>query len=165
MAEARSSGGAFRAPKPWQLNEDETISSFANWKSNILYNLSLNNEFAYFLDSNWSKSSVPNRGLVDVKVGDVVTKTAVQQAILLDRMLGLIAQFVPSLLRSEIIKRSTSISWIWDWLRKHYSFNASEANFLRLSDIKLEPGERYETFFQRIMAHIEDNLLPHELVQ
>ena len=74
-------------------------------------------------------------------------------------MLGLVAQFVPALLRSEIIKRSTSLSWIWDRLRKHYSFNSSEVNFLRLSDIKMEEGERYETFYQRIIAHIEDNLL------
>ena len=151
-------GGAFRPPKPWQLTESETINSFANWKSNVLYNLSLNNEFAQFLDSEWSKKSVANRGLLPVTTGQV-TKTAVQRAIMLDRMLGLVAQFVPSLLRSEIIKRSTSLSWIWNRLRKHYSFTASEVNFLRLSEIKKEEGERYETFYQRIIAHIEDNLL------
>jgi len=143
--------------KPWQLTE--TISSFANWQSNLLYNVSLNNEFSAFLDSEWSKQSVTNRGLTDTVIAGEVKKTAVQKTILLDRMLGLIAQFVPPLLRSDIIKRSTSLSWIWNRLRKHYSFNASEVNFLRLSDIKLEDGERYETFYQRIIAHIEDNLL------
>jgi len=152
-------GGAFRAPKPWQLTENETINTFANWKSNVLYNLSLNNEFAQFLDTSWSKKSVTNRGLQDLKEGEEIKKTAVQQAIVLERMLGLVAQFVPALLRSEIIKRSTSLSWIWDRLRKHYSFNTSEVNFLRLSDIKMDEGERYETFYQRIIAHIEDNLL------
>ena len=156
MAEGSS---AFRAPKPWQLTEQETINTFANWKSNVLYNLSLNNEFAPFLESSWSKKSVANRGLRDLRENGEVKKTAIQQAIVLDRMLGLVAQFVPALLRSEIIKRSTSLAWIWDRLRKHYSFNSSEVNFLRLSDIRLEEGERYETFYQRIMAHIEDNLL------
>ena len=151
-------GGAFRPPKPWQLTESETINSFANWKSNVLYNLSLNNEFAQFLDSEWSKKPVANRGLQAVTTGND-TKTAVQRAIVLERMLGLVAQFVPSLLRSEIIKRSTSLSWIWNRLRKHYSFTASEVNFLKLSEIKMEEGERYETFYQRIIAHIEDNLL------
>ena len=138
--------------------ESETINSFANWKSNVLYNLSLNNEFAQFLDSEWSKKPVANRGLQAVTIGND-TKTAVQRAIVLERMLGLVAQFVPSLLRSEIIKRSTSLSWIWNRLRKHYSFTASEVNFLKLSEIKMEEGERYETFYQRIIAHIEDNLL------
>ena len=157
MAEG-GAGGAFHPPKPWQLTENETINSFANWKSNVLYNLSLNNEFAQFLDSEWSKQSVASRGLTAVTTGEV-TKTAVQRAIVLDRMLGLVAQFVPSLLRTEILKRSTSLSWIWNRLRKHYSFSASEVNFLKLSEIKKEENERYETFYQRIMAHIEDNLL------
>ena len=157
MAEG-GAGGAFRPPKPWQLTESETINTFANWKSNVLYNLSLNNEFAPFLDSEWSKKSVSNRGLLDVTLGEV-TKTAVQRAIVLDRMLGLIVQFVPSLLRTEILKRSTSLSWIWNRLRKHYSFSASEVNFLKLSSITKAENERYETFYQRIVAHIEDNLL------
>jgi hypothetical protein len=116
------------------------INSFANWKSNVLYNLSLNNDFAQFLDSEWSKQSVANRGLFSVSLGGL-TKTAVQRAIVLDRMLGLVAQFVPSLLRTEIVKRSTSLSWIWSRLRKHYSFTASEVNFLKLSEIKKEDGE------------------------
>ena len=36
-------------------------------------------------------------------------KTAVQKKILLQRMLGLIAQFSPSVLRNDIIKRSISL--------------------------------------------------------
>ena len=151
-------GGAFRPPKPWQLTEVETINSLANWKSTILYNLSLNNEFAQFLEATWSKKSVANYGLA-AKTEGTVTKSPAQRAIILERMLGLVAQFVPSLLRSEIIKKSTSLAWIWARLRKHYSFTASEVNFLKLSDIKRENGERYETFYQRIIAHLEDNLL------
>ena len=56
--------GGFRPPKQWTLTENENITSYANWQSNILYNLSLNNEFASFLTSEWGKSSVTNRGLV-----------------------------------------------------------------------------------------------------
>jgi hypothetical protein len=156
MAEGGKS--SFRPPKQWSLTDNETISSFANWKSNMLYNLSLNDEFSQFLDSEWSKKSVANRGL-SAKLMGTVTKTATQRAIVLERMLGLVAQFSPSLLRTEIMKRSTSLEWIWTRLRKHYSFSASEANFLKLSGIKREENERYETFYQRIVAHIEDNLL------
>ena len=74
-------------------------------------------------------------------------------------MLGLISQFAPSLLRSDINKRSTSLPWIWKRIRKHYSFCQSEVNFLKISSIKRQEGERYETLFQRIIAHLEDNLL------
>ena len=55
----------FCPPKPWTLTETETITSFAGWKSNLLYHISLNNEFERFLTSEWSKQSVPHRGLID----------------------------------------------------------------------------------------------------
>ena len=152
----------FRPPKPRELKDKETITSFASWKSNILYHLSLNNDFAPFLESEWQKESVPNHGLVadGEEVNDVRNrKSAVQKSILLKHMLGMIASYAPSLLRNDIIQRSTSLSWIWKRLRKYYSFSQSEANFLKLCLIKQEDGERYETLFQRILAHIEDNLL------
>ena len=154
---------SFRPPKQWVLQEKETITSFASWQSNILYHLSLNNEFAAFLDDafEWQKKSSPNRGLAsdsdEVPAGE--RKTAAQKNIHLERMLGLIAQFAPSLLRNDIIGKSTSLNWIWKRIRKHYSFQQSEVNFLRLSQIKREADERYETLFQRIIAHLEDNLL------
>ena len=153
----------FRPPKQWVLSEHETITSFASWQSNILYHLSLNNEFAPFLEDNarWQKKSVANRGLVADADSTPANerKTAAQKNIHLDRMLGLIAQFSPSLLRNDIIRKSLSLDWIWKRIRKHYSFQQSEVNFLRLSLIKREPEERYETLFQRIVAHLEDNLL------
>ena len=40
-------------------------------------------------------------------------------------MLGLIAQYAPSLIRTEIIKWSTSLSWIWNCIRRHYNFQQS----------------------------------------
>ena len=128
----------------------------------MLYNLSLCNEFAPFLELEWGKQDITNRGLVDD--GDNITdaaarKTAVQKKIILERMLGLIAQFSPSLLRNDIIKRSTSLSWIWQRIRKHFNFSQSEVHFLNLATIKHQPAERYETFYQRLVAHIEDNLL------
>ena len=66
---------------------------------------------------------------------------------------------MPSLIRNDIVKKSTSLNYIWQRVRKHYSFTQSEVNFLRLSSIRHQEGERYETFFQRIVAHLEDNLL------
>ena len=151
----------FKPPKQWVLTENETISSYSNWQSNMLYNLSLCNDFAPFLETQWQKHGIQHRGLTD-DGEDVVAnerKTAVQKKIVLERMLGLIAQFTPSLLRNDIIKRSTSLSWIWQRVRKHYNFSQSEVNFLNLVNIKLKSEERYETFYQRLMAHIEDNLL------
>ena len=88
----------FRPPKQWQLTETETITSFANWQSNLMYHLSLNNDFSRFLEEEWQKKSVPNHGFATdgEEVADIRNrKTAVQKSILLDHMLGIIAQFAP----------------------------------------------------------------------
>ena len=152
---------AFCPPKPWTLTENKTITSYANWHSNVLYHLSLCNEFAPFLELEWAVKSTANRGLV--ADGDPVPaaarKTAAQKAIILERMLGMIAQFAPSLLRKDIIKSSTSLAWIWKRIRLHYGFVQSEVHFLKISEIKRKDDERYETFYQRILAHLDDNLL------
>ena len=152
---------AFRAPKQWTLTETETITTFYNWQSNLQYHLSTANEFAPYLETEWQPKTVANRGLVNdgEAVPEADRKTAVQKNIILERMLGLVAQFVPPLLRSDIIKKSTSLAWIWTRVRKYYSFTQSEVNFLKLHTITRKEEERYETLFQRIMAHLDDNLL------
>ena len=151
----------FRPPKQWVLQETETITSFANWQSNINYHLSLNNEFAPYIDPTftWGKASVANRGLVGDVAGTDNGKTAAQKNAVLEQMLGLVAQFAPSLLRNDIIKKSTSLGWIWQRIRQHYGFRQSEVNFLSIYKIKRAEGERYETLYQRLVAHVEDNLL------
>ena len=119
---------SFQLPKQWVLTENEMITLYANWQSNMLYHLSLCNDFARFLETEWQKVNIQHRGLTDDSEAVQVEenrKTAIQKQILLERMLGLIVQFVPSLLRNEIMKRSTSLSWIWKRIRKHYSFSQS----------------------------------------
>ena len=155
---------SFKPPKQWVLTENETISSFCNWQSNLLYHLSLSNDFAPFIEDafTWQKKSVAHRGLRADAATVADGKTAAQKNIQLERMLGIVAQFCPSLLRSDIIKKSTSLKWIWQRVRKHYSFSQSEVNFLKLYTIKREPDERYETLYQRIVAHLDDNLLTVE---
>ena len=119
----------FRVPKMEALLESTTITDFVKWQNNLLYHLSLNNNFAPFLDTEWQKKSVPNHGLA----ADAETvpanqrKTAVQKAIQLDRMLGYVAQFAPSLLHNDITKNATSLSWIWERIRKYFAFSRSES--------------------------------------
>ena len=124
--------------------------------------------FAVFLDpaAKWTKytSNNPNRDLTDndESVPEAKRLTATQKVANLNRMLGLVAQYSPSLLRNDLIKKSTSLNYIWQRIRKYYSFQQSEAQFLKFSTITLEPGERYEHLYQRIIAFLEDNLMTTE---
>ena len=123
----------------------------------------MNNDFAAYIEptATWGKASTANRGLT--ADGDEVAanarKTAAQKNAVLEQMLGLIAQLAPSLLRNKIIKKSTSLTWVWQRIRQHYGFRQSEVNFLSIHKIRRVEGERYETLYQRLMAHVEDNLL------
>ena len=103
-----------------------------------------------------------NRGLQSdgEDVAQASRKTAAQKAIVLERMLGLVAQYAPSLLRKDVMKSSTSLAWIWKRIRRHYGFVQSEANFMSLCEIKRKDDERYEMFFQRILAHIDEVMSP-----
>ena len=47
-------------------------------------------------------------------------------------------------------------------IRKSFQIVSNCGIYLKLSTIKRQEGERFETLFQRIVAHIEDNLLSTE---
>jgi len=148
-----------KAPKPWKLTEDETFSSFTSWQHNIIYTLSREKEFKPFLadDCTWLKdtNTTTNRGFQD----DIDGLTGTQKAANLSQMLGLISQWIPHYLAADVSKNSTSLDGIWQAIRKYYGFQQSEAQFMRFTAIQWEDGERPERLFQRILAHLQDNLL------
>ena len=146
-----------RALKPWSLREDETLTGFQTWKSNIVYNLKQDPAFAPFMKKGmkWTKSkSDSKRGLEATE-----SKSAEDRAEDLEQMLGCIANFCTVIARNSIIYDSKSLDDIWQKIRLYYGFHTSGANFLDFSNIKLEAGERNETLYQRMSAFINDNLL------
>ena len=56
---------SFRPPKLEKLPENATLSDFSAWQSNLLYHLSISRDYASYLESEWDKQGVTNRGLVD----------------------------------------------------------------------------------------------------
>ena len=90
-----------RAPKQWALTKTETVTSFENWKQNLQYILSLDPNFAPFLQPTaaWKKKGKAdvNRGFVD-DTEELVSdankrKTAAQKVSHLELMLGQIANY------------------------------------------------------------------------
>ena len=156
---------AFRAPKQWCLTKHETVTTFKNWRQNLKYTLSLDANFAQFLVEGvtWLKKSRDNPlgGFnddgQDVQAGR--RHTAQQKVTQLELMLGQVANFCPVISRNTIVRNSTSIDTIWQAIRTHFGFQSTGANFIDFADIKLEPQERPEDLFQRLMAFAEDNLL------
>ena len=156
---------AFRAPKQWCLTKHETVTTFENWRQNLKYTLSLDANFAQFLVEGvtWLKKSRDNplRGFNDdgQDVQADRRHTAQQKVTQLELMLGQVANFCPVISRNTIVRNSTSIDTIWQAIRTHFGFQSTGAHFIDFADIKLEPQERPEDLFQRLMAFADDNLL------
>ena len=150
-----------RAPTQWCLNKHETINTFENWKQNLIYTLSLDVNFAEFIatDAQWQKKTAarPDRGLAGNN--DATTQ---QRVYSLELMLGQIANYCPVISRNTIVKNSTSLSTIWQTIRLHYGFQSTGSHFIDFVDIHLQPDERPEDLYQRLVAFVEDNLLQRD---
>ncbi len=57
------------------------------------------------------------------------------------------------------MKYRKSLSWIWQRILCRYGFAQSEVSFLKLSKIKRKVNDEFKTVYQRILAHIGDNLI------
>ena len=158
-----AAGAGIRAPKQWQLTKSETVTSFESWRQNLIYTLQLDRKFAPFIEAEWQKKTFdnPNRGLTNdaapIPADDRLT--AVQKSATLDLMLGMVANYCTVISRNSIVKQSTSLKHIWQLIRQHFGFQTSGAHFLDLSLVKLQPAERPEDLYQRLMAFFEDNLM------
>ena len=154
-----------RAPKQWSLSKTETINSFENWRQNLVYTLSLDQNFAPFLidGTSWLKKTkhAPLRGFENDAntIPEDRRRTAQQKVSHLELMLGQIANYCPVISRNTIVKNSTSCDNIWQTIRLHYGFQTTGAHFIDYSDIHLEGDERPEDLYQMLMAFVEDNLL------
>ena len=120
----------YRAPTQRCLTKTETIHTFEKWKSNLINYLSLDTNFAMFLEetASWQSASKNNntRGLTDdpISVPEAQRNTAVQKVMILDAMLSQIAYYCPVISRNTITKRSTSLNSIWQLMYMHYGFKA-----------------------------------------
>ena len=83
-----------KSPRPRELEENETFSSFECWKGTLEYYLGLDDRFAEFLDETFTwkpKGIAPNHGLEDIKLENGNMITAAKRAKYLDIFLGQIA--------------------------------------------------------------------------
>ena len=157
-----------RAPKQWTLTKDETLNSFTNWKANLMYLLSLDNNFAPFLiDScTWLKKtpSSPTRGFVDdsASVPAAQRRTGAQKCAHLELMLGQIANYATIISRNTIVKGSFSLNHIWSKIREHYGFQTTGSRFIDLTQIRFQTDEKPEDLYQRLVSFFDDNLVTIE---
>ncbi|CAB4041809.1 Retrovirus-related Pol poly from transposon opus, partial [Paramuricea clavata] len=106
-------------------------------------------------------STAPLRGLGNdgEDVPEASRRTAAQKLTHLELMLGQVANYCPVIARNTIVKNSTSMSTIWQAIRAHYGFQSTGAHFLDFNNLRLQPDERPDDLYQRLLSFIDDNLL------
>jgi len=156
-------GASPQAPKQWQLTKIGTITSYESSRQSLIYVLSLDKNFVPFRDATWQKQTAanPRRGITNygTAVPEAQRLTTAQKNAHLDLLLSQIANFCPVISRNSIVKHSTSVNDTWQKIRQHYGFQSTGAHFLYLASIHLQPDERPEDLFKRLIAFFEDNLL------
>ena len=124
---------SLKAPKQWMLQSDADVTQFESWRNNLLFTLSLDDNYKPFLksDATWGKKTKanPKRGFTDTENG----QTADQKVYLLELMLGQIANYSP-INRSTITKNSTSLASVWSAIRQHLNIEANGARVLDLAN-------------------------------
>ena len=151
--------------KPQALDEDTDITKFGNWRHNMLYILTLDENTAQFIKATWLKTSKKDvyRGFkADTAADEPVEskrRSAATKVSQLELMLGQIANFAPIVSRKSIIERTTSLEDVWQLIRAYFGFQTSGSYFLDFADICLKEGERSEALYQWLVSFVEDNLL------
>lgn len=145
--------------EPWLLSTSGTESSFNVWKDNMIANLKLQWSFKYlFRESSisWEKLTPtnPTRGFT----GNAATIQAFLG--ILSKMLCYISSYVPYVLVKSIEEDTTCLEDVWTIIKAYYRIEqASEVRFIDFVSITRAPGEIPQHLYQRILSHLQVNLL------
>ena len=73
-------------------------------------------------------------------------------------MLGIMASLVYDSQGDSVVKDSTSMEWIFTYLRKLYNIDTRGVNFLRIVKVSYKPGTNHQIYYQELRAAYVDNL-------
>ena len=86
-------------------------------------------------------------------------------ALLLNKRNGQLSKFITHIAtlchhteNDDVTNGSTSLDWIFDYLKKHYGLETKGANFMNISDHVFKQGTPYQTFYKQYRASFIDNL-------
>ena len=60
--------------------------------------------------------------------------------------------------RYDVVERSGSVDWVWEYLMNHYDIQARGANILKIAEKGFPPGGNYNVFYKEFRLMVLDNL-------
>ena len=76
----------------------------------------------------------------------------------LNKMLQILSTLVYETEAQGVVKDSTSIEWIWSFLRKRHNIETRGANFLKISAITFKAGTNPQVFYNQLRHGFVENL-------
>ena len=76
----------------------------------------------------------------------------------LNKMLQILSTLVYETEAEGVVKDSTSIEWIWSFLKKRYNIETRGANFLKISKITYKAGTNPQVFYNQLRHGFVENL-------
>ena len=147
-------------PKLTELPKTLTFPQFETWKGNILYHLSLNEDFRPYLQINFGKKTKhsPLRNLRDdTEPGGATAET---KCIIVDQLLEQLSNWTLNIIpRNDVTRDCASLEAVWQKLRLYYNMESTGSLLNEVWNIVREPDETPQALYSRLKQMYDDNLL------
>ena len=168
-----------KAPAPLPASGVDVVQ-FKVWKNTLVAHIAQDANHFHFMPggkyATWQAADIgqriaalhardPDKLIIDAKRNiDAPTQAAELDRLLTTRNAQL-AKFVTHIAtlchhteNDDVTNHSTSLEWIFDYLRKHYGLTTKGANFMNISEHVYKSGTPHQTFYKQYGASFVDNL-------
>ena len=168
-----------KAPSPLPASGVD-ITTFKVWKNTLVAHIQQDANHYHFMPggkyATWQAADLGHRILVlhdndpdKVVIDNKRNQDAATHAAELEKLLLLrnaqLAKFVTHIAtlchyteNDDVTNHSTSLEWIFEYLRKHYGLMTKGANFMNISEHIFKTGTPHQTFYKQYRASFVDNL-------
>ena len=157
-----------KAPNPLPA-DFVTIVTFKVWKNTLIAHVSQDSNHHYFLPggsyAEWRAAEYgsriqqlldddPDKLVIDGKLERLgaaahraeITRLLATRNAQLTKFVIHVATLCHHTEKDDVTQHSTSLDWIFDYLKKHYGLETKGANFMNISDHVYKKGSPYQTF-------------------
>ena len=168
-----------KAPAPLPASGVDIVT-FKVWKNTLVAHIAQDANHYHYMPggkyATWQAADLgyrisvlhardPDKLVIDAKTNI----TAAAREAELDRLLvtrnAQLAKFVTHVAtlchhteNDDVTNYSTSLEWIFDYLRKHYGLTTKGANFMNIAEHIFKAGTPHQTFYKQYRASFVDNL-------
>ena len=168
-----------KAPAPLPASGVDIVT-FKVWKNTLVAHIQQDAHHHHFMPggkyATWRAADLgqriaelhnrdPDKLVIDAKNNiNAATREAELDRLLVTRNAQL-AKFVTHIAtlchhteNDDVTNHSTSLEWVFDYLRKHYGLTTKGANFMNIADHIFKTGTPHQTFYKTYRASFVDNL-------